>query len=134
MIAGSFAFGFVMTGLAMLFPGFFAGLFTSDAELAALVGKVMPTFLFGMLFFGIQQGINLTFLALGQAKISLFIAMLRKVILLVPLALIFPLFWGVRGIYYAEPVSDILSVIEASALFLRNINRILSRETLERIA
>lgn len=134
MIAGSFAFGFVTTGLAMLFPGFFAGLFTSDAELAALVRKVMPTFLFGMLFFGIQQGIQPTFLALGQAKISLFIAMLRKVILLVPLALIFPLFWGVRGIYYAEPVSDILSVIVASVLFLRNINRILSRETLERIA
>lgn len=83
---------------------------------------------------GFTQGIQPTFLALGQARISLFIAMLRKVILLVPLALIFPLFWGVQGIYYAEPVSDILSVTVASALFLRNINRILSRETLERIA
>lgn len=134
MIGVSFIYGFCSTGLAMLFPEFFAGLFTTDAGLVALVGKVMPIFLVGMLFFGIQQGIQPTFLALGQAKISLFIALLRKVILLVPLALIFPVFWGVKGVYFAEPVSDIVSVIVASILFLANIKKILSREALEKIA
>lgn len=134
MIGVSFVYGFLSTGLAMLFPEFFAGLFTTDAGLIALVGKVMPVFLAGMLFFGIQQGIQPTFLALGQAKISLFIALLRKVILLVPLALIFPVFWGVKGVYFAEPVSDIVSVIVASILFLANIKKILSREALEKIA
>ena len=134
MIGVSFVYGFLSTGLAMLFPEFFAGLFTTDAGLVALVGKVMPVFLAGMLFFGIQQGIQPTFLALGQAKISLFIALLRKVILLVPLALIFPVFWGVKGVYFAEPVSDIVSVIVASILFLANIKKILSREALEKIA
>lgn len=133
MIAMSFGFGFVLTGLAILFPGFFAGLFTSDAELIALVSKVMPVFLAGMLVFGVQQGIQPTFLALGQAKISLFIAMLRKVILLVPLAFILPNFFGVMGVYYAEPISDILSAATASVLFLRNIPRILSRESLDKI-
>lgn len=134
MIAVSFIYGFCSNGLAVLFPQFFAGLFTTDAELIALVGKVMPVFFVGMLFFGIQQGIQPTFLALGQAKISLFIALLRKVILLVPLALIFPIFWGVKGVYYAEPVSDIVSVLVASVLFLTNIKRILSKETLDKIA
>lgn len=133
MIGVSFVYGFLSTGLAMLFPEFFAGLFTTDAGLVALVGKVMPVFLAGMLFFGIQQGIQPTFLALGQAKISLFIALLRKVILLVPLALIFPVFWGVKGVYFAEPVSDIVSVIVASILFLANIKKILSREALDKI-
>ena len=90
-------------------------------------------FLAGMLLFGIQMGIQPTFLALGQAKISLFIALLRKVILLVPLALIFPHFWGVMGVYYAEPVSDIISMLAASTLFLLNINKILSQETLDKI-
>lgn len=133
MITGSFLFGFVSTGCAMLFPGFFAGLFTSDGELIDLVAQVMPVFLAGMLVFGIQQGIQPTFLALGQAKISLFIAMLRKVILLVPLALIFPCFFGVMGVYYAEPVSDLISAATASLLFLKNIPKILSKEALEKL-
>lgn len=134
MIGGSFTFGFLSSGCAMLFPGFFAGLFTSDAELVGLVEKVMPLFLAGMLVFGVQQGIQPTFLALGQAKISLFIALLRKVILLVPLALIFPCFFGVMGVYYAEPVSDLISAATASVLFLKNIPRILSKEALGKIA
>lgn len=87
----------------------------------------------GMLIFGLQQGIQPTFLALGQAKISLFIAIFRKVILLVPLALILPRFFGVMGVYYAEPVSDIISALTATVLFLLNINKIVSKETLQKI-
>ena len=98
-----------------------------------LVSKVMPVFLFGMLFFGLQNGIQPTFLALGQAKISLFIAMFRKVILLVPLALVLPRFFGVMGIYYAEPISDIISAATAGILFCINIKKILSKEYLARI-
>lgn len=133
MIGVCFGFAFFSTLLAVVFPRFFAGFFTDDAGLVNLVGDVMPVFLCGMLIFGLQQGIQPTFLALGQAKISLFIAMLRKVILLVPLALILPNFFGVMGVYYAEPVSDILSALTASALFLLNIRKILSRETLAKI-
>jgi len=133
MIGICFVFAFAATGTAVLFPEFYAGMFTTDADLVRLVGEVMPVFLFGMLFFGVQQGIQPTFLALGQAKISLFIALLRKVILLVPLALILPRFLGVMGVYYAEPVSDLLSAATASVLFLANIRKILSEETLGKI-
>ena len=108
-------------------------MFTNDAELITLVGKMMPIFMCGMLVFGLQNGIQPTFLALGQAKISLFIAVFRKVILLVPLALILPLRFGVMGIYYAEPISDILSATVASVLFFTHIKKIVSRETLENI-
>ena len=123
----------IMIGVSFLLSFVFTGLFTSSAELADLTAQVMPMFLAGMLLFGIQMGIQPTFLALGQAKISLFIALLRKVILLVPLAVIFPHFWGVMGVYYAEPVSDIISMLAASTLFLLNINKILSQETLDKI-
>lgn len=133
MIGCSFGFAFVSTGVVMLFPAFFAGLFTSDAELIQLVARVMPVFFAGMLVFGIQQGIQPTFLALGQAKISLFIAMLRKVILLVPLAIILPNFLGVMGVYYAEPISDVLSAVTATVLFFLNINKILSKESLAKV-
>ena len=133
MIAVSFTISFVANMTAMCFPALYASLFTNDEELIGLVSRVMPVYLFGMLFFGLQNGIQPTFLALGQAKISLFIAMFRKVILLVPLALVLPRFFGVMGIYYAEPVSDIISAATACILFALNIKKILSKEYLARI-
>lgn len=133
MIGVSFLFAAGATLVIMIFPGFFAGMFTNDAGLIALVEQMMPVFMCGMLVFGLQQGIQPTFLALGQAKISLFIAIFRKVILLVPLALILPLRFGVMGIYYAEPISDVLSATAASILFLTHIKKILSKEALQKI-
>ncbi len=133
MIGTVVVYGFISTGIVMLFPEFFAGLFAEDAELIALTGRVIPLFLCGMLVFGLQQGIQPTFLATGQAKISLFLAMLRKVILLVPLAIILPHWLGVWGVYIAEPVSDIISALTAGVLFLCNIRKILSPEAVARI-
>ena len=133
LIGVCFGFRFLTTAAVMLFPCFFAGFFTNETELVLLTGEVMPIFMAGMLVFGLQNGIQPTFLALGQAKVSLFIAVLRKIILLIPLAIILPHFFGVMGVYYAEPVSDTLSAVTASVLFLCNIKKILSREALEKI-
>lgn len=133
MIGICFGFMAVCTATTMIFPRLYASLFTNEAELIELVGQVMPIFMAGMLVFGLQNGIQPTFLALGQAKISLFIAVLRKVILLIPLAIILPHFMGVMGIYYAEPISDILSATTATTLFVLNIKKILSEDALEKI-
>lgn len=133
MIGISFLFTTGVTLLVMIFPGWFASMFTNDTQLITLVDQMMPIFMCGMLVFGIQQGIQPTFLALGQAKISLFIAVFRKVILLVPLALLLPLKFGVMGIYYAEPISDFASAFVATVLFLMNIKKIVSKEALQRL-
>lgn len=133
MIGIVVAYGFVSTGIVMLFPRVFAGFFATDAELISLTARVIPVFMCGMLIFGLQQGIQPTFLATGQAKISLFLAMLRKVILLVPLAIILPHWFGVWGVYIAEPVSDIVSAVTAGVLFLLNIKKILSKESVDKI-
>lgn len=133
MIGGSFLISFVTAASAMIVPGFYAGLFTSDQELISLVRRVMPVFMMGMLIFGLQNGIQPTFLALGQAKISLFIALLRKVILLVPLAVVLPNFCGAMGIYYAEPAADITSALIACILFRMNIRKILTVEHLAKL-
>ena len=66
-----------------------------------------------------------TFIALGQAKVSLFIALLRKVILLIPLAVILPKKFGVMGIYYAEPTADFTSVTVTAILFVITMRKIL---------
>lgn len=127
MIAVCETFSFTATSIVIAFPDFFANIFTKDAEIVGIVVDRMPLFMCGMLIFGVQQAIQPTFLALGQAKISLFIACLRKIILLVPLALILPHFLGVNGVYMAEPVSDFISATTAIILFRLNINKILSR-------
>lgn len=114
-----------MGGIAVLFPNFYVKMFTESEELVELTSKMMPIFTLGMCIFGIQQAIQVTFLALGQAKFSIVIALLRKVILLVPLAIILPRFVGVKGIYYAEPMADITSVIVASITFALNFKNIL---------
>ena len=133
MIAICTAFSFAGTALIMIFPGFFAGFFTDSAELVELCVKKMPLFVSGMLLFGAQMGIQPTFMAFGQAKISLFIAVLRKIILLVPLALILPHFFGTEGVYIAEPISDFVSAAVAITLFVININKILTKDTLDKI-
>ena len=133
MIAITFTAAFVYVVFAMLRPALFAGLFTTDPELIVIVEKVLPVYIAGMAIFGLQSGVQSSFLGLGQAKISLFIALLRKVILLIPLALILPHFFGVMGVYYAEPIADVCSVITAVTLFLCNIRKILSTETLAKV-
>lgn len=117
------AFGFAFTGIAMIFPGFFAGLFTSDHQLLSLTETKMPLFLAGLLIFGIQMTCQSTFMGLGRAKISLFIALWRKVILLIPLALILPRFMGVDGVYWAEPLADGISAVTAGVLFTLTVWR-----------
>ena len=133
MIAITFTAAFVYVVFAMLRPALFAGLFTTDPELIVIVEKVLPVYIAGMAIFGLQSGVQSSFLGLGQAKISLFIALLRKVILLIPLALILPHFFGVMGVYYAEPIADVCSVVTAVTLFLCNIWKILSKETLAKV-
>lgn len=123
------AYSVLLTGSIMLFPGVFAKMFTDSAELIALVSRCLPVFLCGLLIFGVQMAGQTTFLALGQAKVSLFIALLRKVILLIPLALILPRITGKAvSIYYAEPISDILSALTCGILFACLFGRILNRQ------
>ena len=89
--------------------------------------------MFGMLIFGLQNGCQSVFLGLGQAKISVFIALLRKVFLLIPLAIILPRFFGAMGIYWAEPIADITSATTATILFLIFFKRMLSADYLKKL-
>lgn len=79
--------------------------------------------------FGIQMAAQQTFVSLGQAKISLFIACLRKIILLIPLIYILPVFFEDKtfAVFLAEPVADFLSVTVAAMLFVLNIKKILAK-------
>ena len=115
--------------LVTLFPRPIALIFNDDQELVELVGKVMPIFFGGIWAFGAQMACQSAFMAMGQAKTSLFLALLRKVILLVPLAIILPLATGnVMGIYVAEPVADALASATTLTLFLYKRKTLLPQE------
>ncbi|MDD5907718.1 MAG: MATE family efflux transporter [Clostridia bacterium] len=135
LISVTLGLGAVFSLLVALFPAGFAGLFTDNPELIALTAKVLPIFTAGMWIFGLQTGCQNTFVGLGQAKISLFIALLRKVFLMIPLALLLPKLFGlgVWGVYLSEPVADILSACCTGLIFLRTYQKILSEEALNRV-
>lgn len=134
MITTTFLMGAVFSLSVDLFPAAYAGLFTDNPELIALTAKVLPLFTAGMWIFGIQTGCQNTFLGLGQAKISLFFALLRKVLLLIPLALLLPrVGLGVWGVYLSEPIADVLSASCIGITFLFCYKKILSEEAVKRV-
>lgn len=122
-----FSFNFALMLLMICFPSVVASAFTDDEVLIGTVRCVMPVFLAGMTIFGLQRACQNMFVALGQARISIFIALLRKVILLIPLALLLPRFWGVNGIYAAEAISDATVAVCCTLLFAWKFPKILSR-------
>lgn len=125
LITISFTATIIGTLAIILFPNIFVGIFTQKQELADLTAKMIKIFMAGMWIFGIQMACQSTFMGLGQAKISLFLALLRKVILLIPLAIILPKFFDVAGIYYAEPIADVIASLTTLTMFMLSYKKIL---------
>lgn len=117
LIISSIAFSAVMWTAAMVIPQVFVRIFSADPELLRLGVPGMRIFMAGMLLMGAQFACQNTLIALGQAKTSMFLALLRKVILLIPLALILPKFLGVTGILIAEPIADMLAIVTTCIVF-----------------
>ena len=120
-------FSFNLLLMLFMIPSTVASAFTSDERLIETVRWTMPVFLGGMTIFGLQRACQNMFVALGQARISIFIALLRKAILLIPLALILPHFMGVTGVYAAEAISDATAAICCTLLFFWQFPKILGK-------
>ncbi len=123
-----FSFNFILLLLMIIFPEFTASLFTDDRQLINVVGEYMPVFISGMTIFGLQRCCQNMFVSLGQSKISLFVALLRKVILLIPLVFIFSKFAGVTGVYAAEAVADAVAAITCTVIFAVKFPKILQEK------
>ena len=107
--------------MMMLFPGFFAGIFTSNEALVSYTTWALKIFLALGFSIGFQISCQQAFMALGQARISLIMALLRKVFLLIPMIFILPNFFGdkVFAVFLAEPVSDIIAAAVTTFMFFR---------------
>ena len=124
-------FSFCFVGIIYLFPEIFIKIFNNDSELIELTRGLIRIFLIGMAFMGIQIGCQNSFLALGKSKISLFLAILRKIILLIPLTFILPIFFGSNGIYIAESSADICAITITLICYLWLFNKYLNEQTIK---
>ncbi len=113
---------------AMLFPQLFVRIFNNEAELIAVTVPAMRIFLAAIFAMGAQFACQQCMLAIGQAKVCIFLALLRKIILLIPLALVLPIYFGTTGIFTAEPISDMLAAITTIGVFIGQFNRILKKD------
>lgn len=132
--------------LCIFTPAALVSMFTNSPQLAEISVWALRIYMAVVLIFGIQIACQQTFIALGQAAISAFLALLRKVILLIPLIYLLPGLLGesllgwlvprellsmmdapfqVAAVYLAEPIADIIAVTVTLTLFLRNFNKIL---------
>ena len=111
----------------MIVPQLFAGLFTSDTNLVDYTSWALHIYMAGIFSIGFQVSCQQSFMALGQAKVSLLLACLRKIVLLIPLIFILPCFLAdkVFAVFLAEPISDILAATVTTITFLTRFDKIL---------
>lgn len=113
----------------MLAPNFFAGIFTSDMALVDYTAWALRIFLACGFSVGFQISCQQSFMALGQAKISLLMACLRKIVLLIPLIFILPMFFRNQAfaVFLAEPISDLTAAAVTTIMFFTQFKKILAK-------
>lgn len=116
----SFGYSIVLWAIVMLLPQMFAMMFTSDNALLSFTSQALRIYMASMFMFGIQIACQMAFNALGKAKDSIIIAVMRKFILLIPLIYIMPAIFKANqtnAVYMAEPVADFIAVCFTAILF-----------------
>lgn len=123
----------ILTSVAILiWPELFVSIFSPNPELIELTSKLARVYFLGMPLFGVLMSAQGTFISFGFAKTSIVIAMLRKIIILIPFALILPHFYGVMGIVYAQPIADVGAILAAGfslAIAVRYVMKNMEDET-----
>lgn len=105
--------------------------FTKDAELVSITVHGIRIYLCMMPFIGFQIISSNFFQCIGKAKISMFLSLLRQVILLIPLMMLLPHKFGVDGIWYAGGISDLTATIITALFFLREIRNLKEPNTVQ---
>ena len=107
-IATTICAGVFFVGM-MAFPGPLMSIFGDDPELIALGTHAMRIVVLVLPIIGIQLVGATFFMAIGKAFPALMLSIARQILFLIPLVVIFPLFWGTTGVWLAFPVADTLA-------------------------
>ncbi len=129
------AFSTLIWVLVMIFPKAFILVFNNDPELLSFATRALRIYMAVSFMMGIQTACQQTFLALGNAKTSLFLALLRKVFLLIPFIYILPLFFADKtsAVFMAEPVADFLAVTTTSIMFAKEFKKTINSISKEKV-
>lgn len=111
-------------------PQVFVQLFSNDPELIELASRMLRVYIFGFIIMGANSTYQQSYTSLGFGKISFFFAFYRKIILLIPLIYILPIFIsdGVFAVMLAEPLSDLITTITNTFSFRRFMHKHLKTE------
>ena len=133
LLLSSISYTIIIWLLTMVAPSIFASLFTSSKELIEITSWALRIYMGASLLMGIQLACQQTFIAIGNAKASIFLAILRKIILLIPLIFILPQLMTdkVFAVFLAEPVADAIAVTVTIILFTIKFKKNLKEMILE---
>lgn len=117
------AYSVTVWTICMLIPSRIGALFTNNKEIIEMVSWALRLYMGGVIIFGAQIACQQTFVALGNAKVSAFLAVFRKIILLIPLILVLPMLFSparkVFAVWLAEPIADVIAVCVTTTMFRR---------------
>ena len=130
-IACSTAILLVGWGLSMAFPRQIARIFTTDETLLELSARGIVIDMMVFFIVGSQAVITNFLQCLGKVKISIFLSLSRQLILLLPMAYVFPMFWGLDGVWYSMPVSDFGSFAMTIPILMWYMKKLRSKEVRE---
>lgn len=122
--------------LIMLFPRPLSMLFADDPAFLDYTAWALRIFMATSALMGIQLACQQTFIAIGNAKTSLFLAIYRKILLLIPLIYLLPHFFEKKdmAVFLAEPVADFIAVTTTAILFIWQFKKAMGELTENRIA
>jgi len=122
-------YSIIMWLSVMFSPQIFIKLFTDNQELVDFSIKVIRVYMSVSVLFSVQLVCQQTFIAIGNAKTSVFLAVLRKIFLLIPLIFLLPMIFTdqVMAVFLAEPVADFIAVVTTASLFAVQFRKSLKR-------
>lgn len=113
--------------IAMFLPYYCARLFTTDPTLIEISIKAIRIDMLFFPFVGSQMVITNFFQCIRKVKVSIFLSLSRQLLFLLPLLYILPQFFGLDGVWYALPASDITAAIVANIIMFKYMGRLKNR-------
>lgn len=127
----AFVFCLAIWSVSLAIPEMYAFIFSTGDAVTEIVKKYCPMFLMGSIMFFVQMTLQNVNVALGQAKSALMLAVMRKVIILIPLCFVLTEFIGYKGVYLSEGIADLVAGIITSIVIFTSFPKIFKQRAEE---
>ena len=124
-------FAIIVYCVSMIFPQIYSYLFNAEEEVRVLIKSYMPLFLMGTIMFPIQMTLQNINVALGQGKTAVVLAVMRKVIILIPLCFILSEAIGYKGVYMSEGIADLVAGAITGIVIFTTFPKVIRRRSEE---